>query len=191
MGRTCRALGTRCASPPWPLAPERLSRLRERRPRDLALHSEAAPCSAGPRGGGARLEQGMVCRPCWSPCAGMAGLTLIAQRPQRRGEQHRAWASLVACRRPALAGPAGYRSRQMSRPIDFPMGSRSLPMGAADPCQWAADPSAATVPLFIRGNANERGRRPTPGQVAKTTIIRVFLYLMAIVARSAPKAPNT
>jgi hypothetical protein len=142
-------------------------------PKRAGASNEAAPCSAGPRGGGARLEQGMVCRPCWSPCAGMAGFTLIAQRPQRRGEQHnniyRAWASIVG----TLPSPglAGYRSRQISRPIDFPMGSRSLPMGSrslplpraslsflvkqpgglgcklhskcSKCCLWAADPSAA------------------------------------------------
>ena len=51
--RGCRTR-TRCASPPWPLPPETTSRLRQARPRDLAIHStrrrravQAVPCSAG------------------------------------------------------------------------------------------------------------------------------------------------
>ena len=42
MGRMCRALGTRCASPLWPRAAARLSRLRDRRPRELALQRGGA-----------------------------------------------------------------------------------------------------------------------------------------------------
>ena len=129
MGRICRALSTRCVSPLWPRAAERLSRPRDRRPRELALHSTRRRHAVQGHGVEARASS----RARYADRAGRRvrewqGLTLIAQRPQRRGEQHRAWASIVGTL-PSPGHLAGYRSRQISRPIDFPMGSRSLPMG--------------------------------------------------------------
>ena len=143
MGRICRALSTRCVSPLWPRAAERLSRPRDRRPRELALHSTRRCRAVQGRGVEARASSR-----AW--CVDRAGRRVrewqasrLSRGGQRRGEQHRAWASIVGiCRRRALPC-TGYRSRQISRPIDFPMGSRSLPMGSRSlpmgkkACAWA------------------------------------------------------
>ena len=145
MGRTCRALGTRCASPLWPRAAARLSRLRDRRPRELALQ----------RGGAVQCRATGWRR---APRAGHGASTVLvavcgngrASRSSRRG--HSAWGNSIARGRAswafAVAGPCRLavvcEREGGGRPIYFrivheaarsifasiPMGSRSLPMGS-------------------------------------------------------------
>ena len=61
------------------------------------------------------------------------GLTLIAQRPQRRGEQHRAWASIVGI---AVAGPPCRLQIAPDKPPDrFSYGQHTPRQPVPDPFQ--------------------------------------------------------
>jgi len=132
VGRICRALSTRCVSPLWPRAAERLSRPRDRRPRELALHSTRRRHAVQGHGVEARASS----RARYADRAGRRvrewqGLTLIAQRPQRRGEQHRAWASIVGI---AVAGPPCRLQIAPDKPPDrFSYGQQILAYGQQIP----------------------------------------------------------
>jgi len=107
MGRICRALGMRCASLLWPLAAARLSRLRDRCPRELALQTRRRRAVQG-RGVEARASSRAWCVDrAGRRVREWQGLTLIAQRPQRRGEQHNNTLYRAFVSPPGLFSPSG------------------------------------------------------------------------------------